>query len=225
MKVAVFVEGLTELEFVQTLIKVICGRRAITFEILKQYKGSLVVVRVEPTSGATTHVTIVNCCSDEQVKTRMRDAYSSLVIAGYTYIIGLRDAYPYSYTDIPKIQASLSTGVPTQPIPAEMHLAIMEVESWFLDEVTHFKRIDPILTHNVMQSSGFDVVNTMGYDWVHPAQTLDDIYRVSGKRYRKKFSHIQRTVNALSPEELYVSVRARSPSFDKFLTGLEAALF
>lgn len=225
MKLAVFVEGLTELEFVQALIKSICGQRGITFEIREQYKGSLILVRVDVAPGATTYVMITNCRSDEQVKTRLRDAYPSLVTAGYTHIIGLKDVYPFSSADIPKIQAKLSVGMPIGPIPAEMHLAILEVESWFLDEITHFERIDPTLTNAAIASAGFDVVNTMGADWTHPAQTLDDIYRLSGKRYRKKTNHIRRTVNALSPEELYLSVRERSPSFHGFLTGLEAALF
>lgn len=225
MKIAVFVEGLTELEFVQSLVKAICGQRGITFEIREQFKNSLVLVRIDTAPGATTHVTLVNCRSDEQVKTRLRDAYPSLVASGYTHVIGLRDVYPHSSDDIPRIQTALSVGVPASPIPAEMHLAIMEVESWFLDEITHFERIDPVLTHQTMAAAGFDVVNTLGADWEHPAQTLDDIYRLSGKRYQKKPNHIRRTVNVLSPEELYVSVRRRSPSFGGFLAGLEAALF
>lgn len=225
MKIALFVEGFTELEFVQSLIKAICGKREITFEIQEQHKGSLVFVRINKSPNATTHVTIVNCRSDEQVKTRLRDAYPSLVASGYTHVIGLRDVYPFSSADIPKIQAALAVGIPTGPVPAEMHLAITEVESWFLDEITHFERIDSGLTDQVMTSAGFDVRNTLGADWAHPAQTLDNIYRITGKRYRKKISHIRRTVNALSSEELYVSVRGRSPSFDRFLSGLEVALF
>ena len=225
MKIAVFVEGLTELEFVQSLIKDICGQRGITFEIREQFKGKLVLVRIDIAHGATTHITIVNCHSDEQVKTRLRDAYPSLVTSGYTHVIGLRDVYPFNSADIPKIQGALLVGIPTGPIPTEMHLAIMEVESWFLDEITHFESIDPALSHQFMASAGFDVVNTMGADWAHPAKTLDDIYRLSGKRYRKKSSHIRRTVDALSPEELYVTVRGRSPSFNGFLVGLETALF
>lgn len=225
MKIALFVEGFTELEFVQSLIKAICGKRRVTFEIQEQFKGSLVLVRIDTAPNATTHVTIVNCRSDEQVKTRLRDAYPSLVSSGYTHVIGLRDVYPFSSADIPKIQAALAVGIPTGPIPAEIHLAITEVESWFLDEITHFERIDSGLTAQAITSAGFDVRNTLGADWTHPAKTLDDIYRITGKRYRKKTSHIRRTVNALSLEELYVSVRERSPSFNGFLAGLEEALF
>ena len=128
MKIAVFVEGLTELEFVQSLIKAICGQRGIRFEILKQFKGSLVLVRIDYAPDATTHITIVNCCSDEQVKTKLRDAYPSLVTSGYTHVIGLRDVYPFNSADIPKIQRALLVGIPIGPIPAEMHLAIMEVD-------------------------------------------------------------------------------------------------
>lgn len=104
-------------------------------------------------------------------------------------------------------------------------MAILEVESWFLDEITHFQRIDPSLTHATLVNGGFDVCGTLGEAWTNPAQTLDDIYKLCGKRYRKTRSHILRTVNSLSAEEMYVSVRQRAPSFDRFLTSLETALF
>jgi hypothetical protein len=169
---------------------------------------------------------LVNCRNDDQVKTKIRDSYPSLVAAGYTCVLGLRDIYPDgTLADAQKFQAALQLGVPTGPIPAKMYLAILEVESWFLDEITHFERIDPALTVQAVIAAGFDVVNTIGENWQHPAETLDKIYKTAGKRYKKKIAYIKRTVNALCPESLYVTARQRSNSFDKFLSGLEAALF
>lgn len=226
MKIAVFVEGLTELEFVWSLIEAICGQRGIDFEVRQQSHGRLVFVSLDRAPEATTYVLIVNCQSDGQVKTQIRDQYASLVSSNYTYIIGLRDVFPLGHADIPRLQAALETGLPTGgPAPVAMHLAILEVESWFLDEITHFQRIDPSLTHVALVAGGFDVVGTLGETWANPAQTLDNIYKLCGKRYRKKQSHILRTVNSLSPEELYMTVRTRASSFDRFLTSLELALF
>jgi hypothetical protein len=94
MKVALFVEGLTELEFVKSLITELCGARGIAFEIYEQYRGNLVLVKVERPPGASTHILIADCHSDDQVKTQIRDQYPSLVAAGYSHVIGLRDVYP-----------------------------------------------------------------------------------------------------------------------------------
>lgn len=78
MKVAVFVEGTTELEFVWSLIRAICGQRGINFEVREQRHGRLVFLRLEEAAGASTYVLIVNCHSDGQVKTQIRDQYASV---------------------------------------------------------------------------------------------------------------------------------------------------
>ncbi len=226
MKIAVFVEGLTELEFVWSLVKAVCGQRGIDLEVREQSHGRLVFVSLNRVPEPSAYLLIVNCKSDGQVKTQIRDQYTSLVAADYTHIIGLRDVFPFAHADIPKLKSALAVGLPAGgPVGVEMHLAILEVESWFLDEITHFERIDPALTHAFLVAGGFDVIATPGEAWGNPAETLDNIYKLCGKRYRKKLRFIQRTVNSLSPEELYVNVRSRAPSFDEFLGSLERALF
>lgn len=226
MKVAVFVEGLTELELVKSLITALCGQRNIEFDIREQRGGKLVSVSFSPILGATTYVLLVDCHSDDQVKTQIRDQYPFLISAGYTYVIGLRDVYPFTQADLPAIQLGMSVGMPTSgQIPIDMHLAVLEVEAWFLDELTHFQRIDASLTPAALASAGFDLATSVGADWPHPAETLDNIYRIARKRYRKKGSHIRRTVGALSFEEMYVTVRERAPTFNLFLDSLEIALF
>jgi hypothetical protein len=179
-----------------------------------------------PAPGTTDFVLLVNCQTDNQVKTQIRDQYPSLVAAGYSCIIGLRDIYPASHNELPKYKTALLAGLPVEgPVPIHMHLSVLEIEAWFLDELTHFERIDPALTVPVILASGYDVVNTKGEQWEHPAATLDNIYQLVGKRYRKRGRHIQRTVNALSAEEMYMTVPGRAPHFADFLASLEGTLF
>jgi hypothetical protein len=113
----------------------------------------------------------------------------------------------------------------TGPIPVQMHLAILEIEAWFLEETTHFLRIDPLLTPAAIAAAGFDLGGTPGASRPHPAETLDNIYKIAKKRYRKRARHIKRTLAALSHDEMYVTVRGVAPSFDEFLTSIEASLF
>ncbi|HRE17969.1 MAG TPA: hypothetical protein PLW86_13035 [Rhodocyclaceae bacterium] len=209
----------------QVLITALCGDRGIDIEIREQYAGKLLIVSLQQAPGATNHVLIVNCHQDGQVKTQIRTQYASLVAAGYTKIIGLRDVFPFAHADLPKLKAATNTGLPSGPIPVCLHFAILEVEAWFLDEITHFERIDPGLTPAAIAAGGFDLLNKCGETWPHPAKALDEIYQLAQKRYRKKRRHIERTMSALCPEELYVTVRNRAASFDGFLSSLEASLF
>jgi hypothetical protein len=116
-------------------------------------------------------------------------------------------------------------GMPTHPLPIDMHLAVMEIESWFLDELTHFQRIHPNLTLPRITAAGFDLVNRNGSSWDHPAETLDTIYKLEGRRYRKKIPHIRRTINSIDMDEFYLTSRGRSQSLSGFLESIEDAIF
>lgn len=225
MKIAIFVEGLTEQEFVQSFLKSLYGSKGFHLQIKKQFGGKLLLEVDNPAPGTTDFVLLVNCQTDNQVKSQIREQYPTLVSAGYSCIIGLRDIYPDLHHTLPKYKAALRVSLPVGKVPIFMHLSVLEIEAWFLDELTHFQRIDPALTITAIVASGYDLLNVTGEQWEHPADTLDNIYRLAGKRYRKKTRHIQRTINALCPEELYVTVTGRAPHFAQFLATLEAAIF
>jgi hypothetical protein len=229
-KVAVFVEGLTEQEFVVELVSAVVGARGVNVVLGRQWKGKVVVEPSMINAVLDFLVLVVNCSNDEQVKTQVREQYPSLVAAGYTAIIGLRDVYPLARADIPAIQAGLSPSLPTGVVTPEMHLAVMEVEAWFLAESTHFSRLHPSLAVPFIVAGGIDVAGTNGEAWGHPAGVLHAIYRLVGMSYmspkgQKTKRRVQRTLKALSFDELYVTVRGTIPSFDAFVTSLEGALF
>lgn len=224
-KVAVFVEGMTEVVLTRALLKALCGRRGCTLELWRQYKNRLVLSSSEPTSGAQSFVLLVDCSCDAQVKSQIIQQYPTLVTAGYDRIIGLRDIYPNTHADVPHVQAALGVGLPVGSVPIEMHAAVLETEAWFLDELTHFARVEPRLTPGFLGASGFDVAGQVGADWPAPADALDRIYKLVGFRYSKKGKHVRRTVSALSLEELYLTVPKRAPSFAGFLASLERGLF
>lgn len=229
-KVAVFVEGLTEQLLVVELVSSIVGTRGVNVVLGRQWRGK---VTVEPSvidAALDFLVLVVDCSNDEQVMTQIREQYPSLVASGYTAIIGLRDVYPLTHTDIPAIRAGLSRTIPSGAVIPEMHLAILEVEAWFLAEATHFSRVHPSLTVPFIVAAGIDVVGTNGDAWGHPAGVLHSIYRLVGKSYmspkgQKTKRRVERTLRALSFEELYVTGRGTIPSFDTFVKSLESALF
>lgn len=224
-KVAIFVEGLTETELTIKILEALCGNRGVNIEIQLQHKGKLHFVEMRSNSLSSTYALVANCSCDGQVKTQIRDRYHNLINSGYSRIIGLWDIYPEKRSNISRMEHLKMYGMPTAPIPLELHLAIMEVESWFLDETSHFERIDSSLSIAKIAESGFDVVNINGCDWDHPAETLNAIYKIAGKSYKKSGRHIQRTVNSLSMENFYMHSTLRSPSLSAYITCLEDALF
>jgi hypothetical protein len=140
-------------------------------------------------------------------------------------IIGLRDVYPLSHADIPILQANLAVGLPTGALPIHIHLAILEIEAWFLEELTHYERIDSALTLPSVIASGFDYTKIRASDLSNPAEILDTIYKSAGKRYGKSRKHIQRTVEALSYEQIYVNVLDKSSSLKGYIQSLEFGMF
>lgn len=224
-KIAIFVEGQTEQEFTIKLLSELAGRQGITFELYTQFGGQLSFIELRSHQNPVIHALIINCCNDGQVKSQIIDQYNSLVRSDYSLIIGLRDVYPFSHNDIPKLQSRLLVGLPSpQSIPIHLHLAILEIEAWFLEELTHFSRIDAKITENEIISNGFDFNKLSACDLSHPAETLKKIYQSVGKSYGKNKSHVERTVEALSYEELYINTRQKAPSLDKFINSLEDGL-
>lgn len=200
-------------------------------EVHKQIGGVLHAISLTGPNGAKSFMLIADCATDGQVLTQIRERYGNLVGQGYTQILGLRDVYPLTHADIARLRVGLANGIPTGNVPVEIHLAVLETEAWFLDEWTHFERIDPSLTEANRKAGGFDLRSNPGEQWPHPARTLSSIYRLAKKTYltaggrRKRAYHIDRTISTLDPEELYVSVAARSASFGRFVSSLETALF
>lgn len=226
IKIALFVEGLTEETFFSRLLQEMAGTRKLQIDIRKQFKGSL---QAHIRSSAPPHpldwyVLIANCQNDEQVKTQIIDNYQSLGAQGYQLIIGVRDVYPMTHADLPKLRANLGVGLPDGEIPVEVHLAVMETEAWFLEEHTHFNRIDTGLTDDVIKTAGFDFSTTCAEDLPNPANTLNVIYQSVGKAYRKTRRQVQRTVDAIDYRRLGTDVRMRSTSFAAAIGALEAAL-
>ncbi len=230
-KVAIFVEGLTEQEFVVSLVSALVGKRGLHVILGRQWKNKVTIKSTTAPIGAIEfQVMVVDCANDEQVKTQIREQYPTLIAAGYTSIIGLRDVYPSPRASLPYIQGKLYSGLPVVPIQPNMHLAVMEVEAWFIDEVSHFELIHPTLTVPFVVANNFDIIGNRGDTWGHPAEVLDRIYKLAGLSYlssagKKTRARIKRTVNAIAFDELYVTVQNRLMDLKAFISSIEAALF
>ena len=99
----------------------------------------------------------------------------------------------------------------------------MEIETWFLAELTHYNKLHTDLTLNLIASNVKDLEKIVDYEKEvsHPSDLLNRIYNLVGFAYRKKANQIQRTVNRLGYTEMYVDLRNRLDSLNEFITYLD----
>ena len=127
-KMAIFVEGYTELVFVDKLIREVADRNAVLIQ-WRRIEGGTTCARHNfqlqaegPTAGQRHFVVIHDCGGDDAVKTRMIEEYPFLA-KSYSRIICIRDVYPrFTYGEISKLERGLPLFVPTKPIVVDFIL-------------------------------------------------------------------------------------------------------
>lgn len=229
-RLAVFVEGYTEVLFIERLISEIAGANNVLIEFSKIRGGgraprSMSVVRAaRRMTDERYYVLVVDCGGDALVKTRIQEEHARLTAKGYSKIIGMRDVRPnFTYTEIPKLEAGLKKYVKTSLIPVEFVLAVMEVEAWFLAEFSHFTRIDPAITVDAIRTKlAFDPVSDDMALRTNPTDDLRAAYMISGKDYKK--GDAATTVAALDYEHIYFGLRQRIPHLQRLVTNIEEFL-
>ena len=217
-KLAMFVEGYTEVQFCTQLIQLIASESGLKIECRKIRGGTTVRLSYrlieefsDVDNNEVTHfVLIYDCGNDSLVKSRMVAEYQNLADAKYSSIICLRDVYPdIAFADIAKLENGLPFRVRTQPIPVKFILSVMEVEAWFLAEYSHFKKIDPTITLERIRNLGIDVENGDLRQRGKPTEDLRDCYALAGKSYEKL--NTAPTMQALDMMKVYFEVSQRLP--------------
>jgi hypothetical protein len=232
-KMAIFVEGQTERIFIERLLIEIAGANGLRIESFKAEGGgrsgsrTLTSVRVLGASTSYTHfVLIVDCSTDNRVKSDIRDNYDNLVASGYTAILGIRDVYPdFVYTDIGSLRAGLSSGLKNTPVTVQFTLGVMEIESWFLAEYSHFPRLDAALTlQEIVSKLGFNPSTDDLQLRATPALDLHNAYQLVGYSYQKTRNQAQRTVNLLDYATLYLQTKKGFQDMDMLIDTIDGFL-
>lgn len=229
-RLAFFVEGYSEVLFIEKLIEEIAGKNNVTIErgYVKGGKScpkQLTVINAKSSnSGCAYYVLILNCQGDHQVKTRMMEEHCSFSRLGYEKIIGIRDVRPtFQYSEIPRLEGSLNGGFDAALIPAEIILSVMEIESLFLGETTHFEKVEPALTVEAIKSTlGFDPTIEDMQLRPAPADDLANCYAIVGKVYDKM--HVQVTIDALDFDRIYVELPNRFGSLMQLVSNMDVFL-
>lgn len=224
-KLALFVEGQTELIFATELLIAIAGTHKIAFHV-EEYRGkTFQVLQSDLINGQSYFALIVDCGSDSSVLSAMLDRHTGLSQAQYDLILGLRDLYPIADADHPRLLLELAAEMPTNGSRMSVIVAKREVEAWFAQEASHFPRIHPSLTVQAIKTAtGFDIVVDCAETLNHPAEFLHTVYQHVGMAYRKRRNQVERTVAALDMHSLYTDLPAKLPSLQTFTSELDAFL-
>ncbi|BBC25056.1 hypothetical protein [Pseudanabaena sp. ABRG5-3] len=229
-KMAIFVEGETELRFIDRLIREIANEKSLQIVLVKASGGGTRITRtynvVYDSGGGSDkefYIRIVNSGTDNRVGSDIRDNYAALMNSGFEMVIGVRDVYPdFSLSDLPKLRNGLRYRLRTKPVSVDFVLGVMEIEAWFLAEHTHFSRIHPRLSASrIAALYGFDPSIDDMQLRANPAFDLHNAYSLEGLAYKKTGSQIQRTVEALDYAEMYLEHKAKFPDFAVFMRVID----
>jgi hypothetical protein len=218
-KIAIFVEGQTEQLFIEKLLEEAAGKNNIAIEKRQAFGGQStkrklkLVEASKLDSGHRYFAQIIDCGSDNNVKSDIRDQYDGLIAQGFETILGVRDAYPdTTHADIPLLRRGLRLYLKTVPIEVKFVLGVMEIETWFIAEYTHLQKLHSSLTPSLVKARlGFDPSTEDIQLRPHPTEDLDSIYHLAGLKYAKDKNRVQRTVSVLDYERIYLELPSKLP--------------
>jgi hypothetical protein len=227
-KMAIFVEGPTELIFLRRLLEEIAGKGNISFTA-QEGRGKLGhrkidTYRFEKEWNSEWYVLLVTSCNDEQVTSDVNDRYDSLIEQGFEKMLALRDVRPrIEREEISNFQRGFDKYIKATTVKPVLVLAVMEIEAWFLAEHTHFERIDPLLTlSNIKDTLKFDPSAEDVEIRPIPSADVKAVYKSAGHRYDKSVECVKRTVNCLDMASIYVHLPARVTSIGKLTAELDS---
>lgn len=230
-RLALFVEGRTELLFIDRLVTAIAGKNNVQIEHRQIRGGSNVPKTTRILQSISNdeaepqyYVLIVDCGGDGLVKTRIMEEHQTLSDKGYECIVGFRDVRgDFTREEIPRLEAGLKLRIKTSLVPVEFVLAVMETEAWFLSEHTHFERIDEQITLAALQAR-------LGCDPSTEDMTLRDLpfedmvaaYAIGNKTYKK--GDAAGTIEHLDYSRVYLDLADRIPYLKKLVNRIDSFL-
>ncbi len=224
-KVAVFVEGKTDRRFTRKLIGHLCkGTPVIIDEISLRGKESFIRLEQGKEPYVCYNFVIIEVPSLERLISAILDNAKSMVHqGGFSLLLGLRDLSPYRRSQKKEVLNAIASALARVPERERITivLAVMEIEAWFLCDWHLFERIDSRLTTKYIGDRlNIDLVNDdpeLTYN--KPSKTMDDIFQLVGRRYRKHGAEIETVVRNIDCNYLS-SCRNKVDSFFRFIYEL-----
>jgi hypothetical protein len=239
-KIAIFVEGETECDFMKRLLVEIVGKNNIKIIGHKMVGGNK-NSRISRTAnlqfeslidGANFEATIFISSQSENVDSDIIEQKDTLLRLGFSKIIGLKDlrgnqnGRKLTPEDFPKIElGSRLTERRSRPIPTQIITAVMEIETWFLAETNHYICIDDRLTEELILSKtddlGFNPFTENLTLRLTPKEDLQNLYGLVKKTYSKKETVRNKTINCLDYSNLRNNVGVKIDQIKQLFESID----
>jgi len=205
-KVAIFVEGQSELIFVRRLLESIIDLNRLSYECFKLHNNDLrKVPYVYRPINAKVLFLIVNSQGDCEVLTAIKEREKYLFVNGYEKIIGLRDMYCdyYDKHSHSLISDTVSRRIienvhkelkkMSQPEKIAIYFSIMELEAWFLSMYSVFPKINNLLSIEFIEDKlGYNLRDTDPQTkFYRPSIAVKKIFQLCGIKYDKSNHDIE----------------------------------
>ncbi len=228
VNIALFVEGKTERIFIEKLIDEYFSHPFFnidSFELIGERARSVTKGHYKNPDVKISFL-IYDVQGESKVLSAIRERANGLVSKNFNYIIGLRDVYPAQIEDIQIINSTFEEIVIELGIEelCSLFYAITEIEAWFLPDPDLFNRIDNRLNIDAINNSLNIDLETIDIEGInHPAETLNRIFQIIGKRYKKKEGDIHSLISKMDFLKLWLDddIHLRIPSLKKFIDHLE----
>lgn len=217
-RLAVFVEGQTELVFVREFLKqwYCYDVERIGFDCYNLHASQFCDAEYKyGREDSENYFMIVNVGNDNSVLSNIKSRVQYLKNKNYQLVVGLRDMYSKQYIadagghridditsnkHVESVRSALSA-FPNGEL-VSFHFAIMEIEAWFLGMYGFLCQIDNRLTlDNIKNGIGIDLNNDPEKTVFHPALELGRIYSLVGKKYDKHRSDISSIMANLTHDD------------------------
>ena len=210
MKVAIYVEGITEAGFVYQLIgeKYQWDWTKVHIDCLNLTpRNSANDLRDFGSDEAPDYFLIYDSGSDTSVVSDIREKFQGHMNQGFDKVVGLRDVFSESYIDLygrHLNQQNIAYFIKDIQEPLEeldktgfirVRFAVMETEAWMLALSGVFFKIDSCLdAEGLMTKVGIDVNSDPQIAYFHPYTKLEDIFKSIGKNYSKHWHEIKEII-------------------------------
>ena len=237
-KLAVFVEGQTELVFVREFLKQWYGYdvNVVGFDCYNLLAKEFCDAEYKYGSeDSENYFMIVNVGNDKSVLSSIIGRLKFLRNKGFQLVVGLRDMYSSQYIkdahkheivdevsrqhveSVKKILSDLEDGG-----FVDFHFAMMEVEAWFMGMDGFVERLDERLTRDfVCQNLNISLDDDPEKTLFHPAAELGKIYALVGKQYDKHKSDISSIMSLLTNDDFLSLINSgKCSTFKMFAESL-----
>ena len=227
-KVAVYVEGMTELVFVYYCIQAHYNSDWTAFHLDYVSANPSDKINIPNNFGdenAENYFLLYNCGSDESVIPTMKDRLNNHIKQGFTAVIGLQDIYGKRYFDEyraqhhmiewPKVNEMItdleSTVVQLDPSETmKICFSIMEIEAWMLAM--------PTLLYEAFPNRSFEEISQKNpeTEYLHPYSILNSI-----SDYSKNFTDVVGLCSRIRQEHILGIIESKKcSSFVRFYNYL-----